>query len=241
MNGTVTIAQAGPYPYTSRITATLVGYARCSTDRQTWQPSDRPSRSVASPRTHLQRSRPHRRHSCPSRPRPGLRRRAPGRLLGRAQTRRLARSVPDARAVADQLRERGARPALDPTLYDPSDPMGKMFYNILVTFAELEADFTRMRSIEGMYIARAKEKCAASNPNCPTDSSGHSAACTPPASSPNPSPSQDQPSIARSTVSSPLSVRSCPLPESTSTRRDVRPGSSRYQTGPRPPPGRRWT
>ena len=39
MNGTVTIADAGPYPYTSPmteipITATLIGYARCSTDRQ---------------------------------------------------------------------------------------------------------------------------------------------------------------------------------------------------------------
>ena len=34
MNGTVTIAEAGPYPYTSPMTATLIGYARCSTDRQ---------------------------------------------------------------------------------------------------------------------------------------------------------------------------------------------------------------
>ena len=54
----------------------------------------------------------------------------------------------------------------------------------------------------------------------PTDSSGNSAACMPPASipsaiSPNSSPSQDQPSIAHSTGAFPLSVRSCPLPEST--------------------------
>ena len=34
MNGTETIAAAGPYPYTSPMTATLIGYARCSTDRQ---------------------------------------------------------------------------------------------------------------------------------------------------------------------------------------------------------------
>ncbi len=34
MNGTETIAEAGPYPYTFPITATLIGYARCSTDRQ---------------------------------------------------------------------------------------------------------------------------------------------------------------------------------------------------------------
>ena len=34
MNGTETIAEAGPYSYTSPMTATLIGYARCSTDRQ---------------------------------------------------------------------------------------------------------------------------------------------------------------------------------------------------------------
>ena len=34
MNGTETIAEAGSYPYTSPMTATLIGYARCSTDRQ---------------------------------------------------------------------------------------------------------------------------------------------------------------------------------------------------------------
>ena len=34
MRGTETIADAGPYPYTSLMTATLIGYARCPTDRQ---------------------------------------------------------------------------------------------------------------------------------------------------------------------------------------------------------------
>ena len=34
MNGTETIAEAGPYSYTSPMTAILIGYARCSTDRQ---------------------------------------------------------------------------------------------------------------------------------------------------------------------------------------------------------------
>ena len=50
---------------------------------------------------------------------------------------RLARSIPDARAIADQLQQRGVKLALGPTLYDPKDPMGKMFFNILATFAEL--------------------------------------------------------------------------------------------------------
>ena len=48
--------------------------------------------------------------------------------------------------------------ALGRALYDPDDPMGKMFFNILATFAEFEADLVRMRTREGMTIARAKGK-----------------------------------------------------------------------------------
>ena len=77
---------------------------------------------------------------------------------------RLARSVPDARAIADQLQQRGVKLALGPTLYDPTDPMGKMFFNILATFAEFEADLIRMRTREGMDIARAKGKLRGKQP-----------------------------------------------------------------------------
>ena len=59
---------------------------------------------------------------------------------------RLARSVPDARTIADQLGERGVKLALGRALYDPGDPMGKMFFNILATFAEFEADLIRIRT-----------------------------------------------------------------------------------------------
>lgn len=36
--------------------------------------------------------------------------------------------------------------------------MGKLFFNILATFAEFEADLVRLRTREGMAIARAKGK-----------------------------------------------------------------------------------
>lgn len=42
--------------------------------------------------------------------------------------------------------------------HDPTDPMGKMFFNILATFAEFEADLIRARTREGMAIARARGK-----------------------------------------------------------------------------------
>lgn len=77
---------------------------------------------------------------------------------------RLARSVPDARTIADSLMARGVRLALGSSVYDPIDPMGKMFFNILATFAEFEGDLIRMRTREGMAIARAKGKLRGKQP-----------------------------------------------------------------------------
>ena len=53
------------------------------------------------------------------------------------------------------------------SVHDPVDPMGKMFFNILATFAtfaEFEADLIRMRTREGMAIARAKGKLRGKKP-----------------------------------------------------------------------------
>ena len=69
---------------------------------------------------------------------------------------RLARSVPDARAIAEEIEQRGARLQLGATVHDPKDPMGKMFFNVLATFAEFEADLMSLRTREGMAVARAK-------------------------------------------------------------------------------------
>lgn len=77
---------------------------------------------------------------------------------------RLARSVPDARAIGDALAERGIALSLGGQVYDPSDPMGKMFFNILATFAEFEVDLLRMRTREGMAVARAKGKLRGKQP-----------------------------------------------------------------------------
>lgn len=77
---------------------------------------------------------------------------------------RLARSVPDARDIGDSLAERGVSLALGSQIYDPTDPMGKMFFNILATFAEFEVDILRMRTREGMAVARAKGKLKGRQP-----------------------------------------------------------------------------
>ena len=71
---------------------------------------------------------------------------------------RLARSVPVARHIADQLQEKGVKLALGRTMHDPEDPIGRMLFNILASFAEFEADLIRTRTREVMVIARAKCK-----------------------------------------------------------------------------------
>jgi DNA invertase Pin-like site-specific DNA recombinase len=42
--------------------------------------------------------------------------------------------------------------------------MGKMFFNILATFAEFEVDLLRMRTREGMAVARAKGRLRGKQP-----------------------------------------------------------------------------
>ena len=165
MNGTETIVEAGPYPYISPMTATLIGYARCSTDRQ-----DLAAQRQALLELGVAEDRIYTDHGFTgtTRARPGLDQALAavreGDTLVVPKLDRLARSVPDARAIADRLRERGVKLALGRALYDPSDPMGKMFFNILATFAEFEADLIRLRTREGMAIARARGKLRGKQP-----------------------------------------------------------------------------
>ena len=165
MNGTETIADAGSYSYTSPMTATLIGYARCSTDRP-----DLAAQRQALLELGVAEDRSYTDHGLTgtTRVRPGLDQAVAavrqGDTLVVPKLDRLARSVPDARAIADLLRERGVKLALGPALYDPYDPMGKMFFNILATFAEFEADLIRICTREGMAIARDKGKLRGKQP-----------------------------------------------------------------------------
>src|SRR5215204_1971587 len=147
------------------MTATLIGYARCSTDKQDLaaQQAALEKLGVAADRIYLDRGL-----TGTNRRRPGLDQalaavRA-GDTLVVPKLDRLARSVPDARQIADELVARGVKLALGTSVYDPADPMGKMFFNILATFAEFEADLIRMRTREGMAIARAKGKLKGNRP-----------------------------------------------------------------------------
>ena len=147
------------------MTATLIGYARCSTDRQ-----DLAAQRQALLELCVVEDRIYTDHGLTgtTHARPGLDQALAavreGDTLVVPKLDRLARSVPDARAIADLLQERGVKLALGRALYDPSDPMGKMFFNILATFAEFEADLIRLRTREGMAIARARGKLRGKQP-----------------------------------------------------------------------------
>lgn len=144
---------------------TRVGYARCSTDKQ-----DLSAQKVALRNLDVDEERIYTDHGLTgsNRDRPGLAQALAavrtGDTLVVPKLDRLARSVPDARDIADKLAKRGVKLALGASVYDPTDPMGKMFFNILATFAEFEADLIRMRTKEGMAVARAKGKLKGKKP-----------------------------------------------------------------------------
>lgn len=147
------------------MTHTMIGYARCSTDKQDLaaQMGILAGMGIAPDRIYTDHG-----YTGTNRMRPGLDQALAavreGDTLVVPKLDRLARSVPDARAIADALAQRGVKLQLGSSIHDPSDPMGKMFFNILATFAEFEADLIRMRTREGMAVARARGKLRGKKP-----------------------------------------------------------------------------
>ena len=152
------------------MTNTRIGYARCSTDKQdlTAQRAALADLGIAAHRIYTDHGL-----TGTNRARPGL-----DQALAAVRD-------GDTRVVTklDRLAARGVKLALGSSVYDPTDPMGKMFFNILATFAEFEADLIRLRTREGMAVARAKGKLRGKPPyplrrglkcdECATKSCGH--------------------------------------------------------------------
>lgn len=144
---------------------TLIGYARCSTDKQDLaaQREALLDLGVTPDRIYMDQG-----FTGAHRERPGLEKAMAAIRSGDTfvvtKLDRLARSVPDARAIADQLSAQGVALQIGGSAYDPTDAMGRLFFNILATFAEFEADLIRQRTREGMAIARAKGKLRGKQP-----------------------------------------------------------------------------
>ena len=139
------------------MTALLIGYARCPTDQQdlTAQHDGLITLGVSPTRIYVDHGL-----TGTNRDRPGLREALAacreGDTLVVTKLDRLARSLPDARAIADELTAGQVRLNLGGSVHDPNDAVGRLLFNVLAMVAEFESDLIRLRTREGMKVARAK-------------------------------------------------------------------------------------
>jgi DNA invertase Pin-like site-specific DNA recombinase len=186
------------------MSALLVGYARCSTDQQdlTAQRDALLGLGVEAERIYVDHGL-----TGTNRERPGLREalaacRA-GDTLVVTKLDRLARSLPDARAIADELTTRQISLSLGGSVYDPTDAVGRLLFNVLAMVAEFESDLIRLRTREGMKVAKAKGRLRGKQPSSAdvkrrTWSRSYTAASTAPPRSPTCSALVAPPSTAPS-------------------------------------------
>ena len=132
------------------MTALLIGYARYSTDQQdlTVQRDALAALGVAPARIYVDHGL-----TGTNRDRPGLREAMAacreGDTLVVAKLDRLARSLPDARAIADELTARQVKLNLGGSVYDPNDAVGRLLFNVLAMIAESDLIRLRTRRHEG--------------------------------------------------------------------------------------------
>ena len=147
------------------MSALLVGYARCSTDQQdlTAQRDGLLTLGVEAERIYVDHGL-----TGTNRERPGLREALAacpaGDTLVVTKLDRLARSLPDARAIADELTTRQISLSLGGSVYDPTDAVGRLLFNVLAMVAEFESDLIRLRTREGMKVAKAKGRLRGKQP-----------------------------------------------------------------------------
>jgi DNA invertase Pin-like site-specific DNA recombinase len=142
----------------------LIGYARVSTDEQdlTAQRDALETLGVGIDRVYVDHGL-----TGTNRERPGLRQAMAacrhGDTLVVTKLDRLARSLPDARDIV-KLTEREVKLSLAGSIHDPTDPVGRLLFNVLAMVAEFESDLIRMRTREGMKVAKAKGRLQGKKP-----------------------------------------------------------------------------
>lgn len=135
----------------------IIGYARCSTDKQDLTAQREALTALGCEKIFLDFAEHGDRRDRPELEKALTTARAEDTIVV-TKLDRLARSILDARSIADTLVADGVKLSINGSVYDPKDPMSKLFFNILALFAEFELDVIRMRTREGMAIARAKGK-----------------------------------------------------------------------------------
>ncbi len=72
--------------------------------------------------------------------------------------------LPDARAILEDLTKREVKLSLGGSVHDPTDPVGRLLFNVLAMVAEFESDLIRLRTREGMKVAKAKGRLRGKQP-----------------------------------------------------------------------------
>jgi DNA invertase Pin-like site-specific DNA recombinase len=122
----------------------LIGYARVSTDEQdlTAQRDALAALGVTSKRIYVDHGL-----TGATRARPGLREALAacrdGDTLVVTKLDRLARSLPDARDIVEDLTRRGVKLNIGGSVHDPTDPVGRLLFNVLAMIAEFSVIWTR--------------------------------------------------------------------------------------------------
>lgn len=75
--------------------------------------------------------------------------------------------------IADELTKRHVKLNIGGSVYDPTDPIGKLLFTVLSMIAEFEADLARMRTREGMAIAKAKGRLRGKKPKLSPSQEAH--------------------------------------------------------------------
>jgi DNA invertase Pin-like site-specific DNA recombinase len=86
---------------------------------------------------------------------------------------RLAWSLPDFRDLAAELTSNGVTQNIGGSVYDPEDPIVRLLFNVLGMVAEFEADLIRMRTREGMAVAKAKGRLRGKKPKLSVSQEKH--------------------------------------------------------------------
>lgn len=151
-----------------------IGYARVSTEAQDLTAQRNALLALA-----VDRDRIYVDHGLTgiNRARPGLREALAacrtGDTLVVTKLDRLARSLRDARDIADELTTRQVKLNLGGSIHDPTDPVGRLLFNVLAMVAEFESDLIKMRTREGLAVARAAGKLRGRKPKLSARQEAH--------------------------------------------------------------------
>jgi hypothetical protein len=86
---------------------------------------------------------------------------------------RLARSLPDARDIIEDLTKRNVKLSIGGSIHDPTAPVGRLLFNVLAMVAEFESDLIRARTREGMRVAKAKGRLRGKQPKLTKTQEAH--------------------------------------------------------------------